>query len=136
MPPSLNLSSFLRAGAGLTGVVISGEAFALLVGMHLLSGRGNTWPSFKNDFLLGVDFVTGACLIYLAATNALLRPSNLLNLVLAVALLAHGYREGEYWLHLANKFCANPPLFVVNNVKLVGLLVISSIALGVKSGWF
>ena len=40
------------------------------------------------------------------------------------ALLVHVYRDWEYLAHSANQFCLNLPLFVVNNVKLAGLLSI------------
>lgn len=43
--------------------------------------------------------------------------------LVSLALLTHAYREWEYLARAANPFCANRPLFVVNNLKLIGLLV-------------
>jgi hypothetical protein len=35
------------------------------------------------------------------------------------------YREWEYLARASNPFCANAPLFVVNNLKLAGLLAVA-----------
>jgi hypothetical protein len=45
-----------------------------------------------------------------------------LALLVGLALLTHGYRDWEYVARASNPFCANAPLFVVNNLKLAGLL--------------
>jgi hypothetical protein len=44
-----------------------------------------------------------------------------------ISVVAHGYREWEYLVGAANPFCANAPLFVLNNLKLIGLLVIAGL---------
>jgi hypothetical protein len=119
--------TLFRIGLFLTGLLIAGEAFALLVGMYFLSERGNPWISFKNGFLLVMDLITGAGLIYLASTDEIISsPKSIgIALILILAILAHGYREWEYLAGTTNKFCANIPLFVLNNVKLISLSVIS-----------
>jgi hypothetical protein len=109
----------------LTGAVVAGEALALLVGMHLLSESDNAWLSAKNDFFLALDILAGLGLLYLAlAHRGPAWPYALYSLA-GLALLTHGYREWEYLARAANPFCANLPLFVVNNLKLAGLLAVA-----------
>ena len=55
--------TWLRPLTLVTGILIAGEALALLVGMHLLSGSGNTWVSAKNDRLIGLDIIACAFLL-------------------------------------------------------------------------
>jgi hypothetical protein len=111
----------------LTGLVIAGEALALLVGMHFLSERNNPWISLKNDLLFALDILTGSALI--ASSLRTGNPGNpIFWVALGLALLAHIYRDWETLSHAANPFCLNLPLFVVNNVKLVGLLSIILLA--------
>ena len=50
--------------------------------------------------------------------------------LVGLALLTHGYRVWEYLARASNPFCANAPLFIVNNLKLVDLLVVA--VLGVR----
>jgi hypothetical protein len=108
----------------LTGLVIAGEAFALLVGMRFLSEGHNPWISFKNDLFLVLDIVAGLGLVYVAlAHRGSGWPYALYSLV-GLALLTHGYREWEYLAGSSNAFCANVPLFIVNTVKLVGLVAV------------
>ena len=129
----MNTPDLFRIGVVLTGLVILGEALALVVGMHFLSEQGNPWNSLKNDLLLGVDIVTGVGLITLsfAITNAQMSKFDLLYFVAALALLAHGYRAWEYLTRAANRFCINLPLFAVNNIKLAALtaMMVSAIVL-------
>jgi hypothetical protein len=118
----------------LTGMVIAGEALALLLGMHLLSEGGNPWISFKNDLSLVLDIVVGLGLVYLAlAHRGAAWPYALYSLA-GLALLTHGYREWEYLAGAGNAFCANTPLFVVNNLKLVGLVAVLFLGRGLGSG--
>jgi hypothetical protein len=123
----ISIMDILQIGLILISIVIIGEAFALLVGMHFLSGRSNSWISFKNDFLLAVDIITGAGLIYFATTHVIISPLKFMDItfILILAISTHGYREWEYLADVINKFCANIPLFIFNNVKLITLIVIS-----------
>jgi hypothetical protein len=86
--------------------------------------------------LAGIFAHTGDSWFWLAGLGlvwlALFRPGRhplLLFCLAAVALLAHGYRLWEYLAHSPNPFCANFPLFTVNNIKLLGLLLIVILAL-------
>ncbi len=121
----MNHMAFSRFGAGLMGLVIAGEAVALFVGMHILSERSNPWICWKNDFLLGVDILTGTGLLYFAVVNGRTTPSYLVYLLIALALLTHGYRAWEHQANVPHRFCTNMPLFVFNNIKLLGLLAIT-----------
>ena len=40
-------------------------------------------------------------------------------------VLTPGYREWGYLARASNPFCANAPLYVVNNLKLAGLLAVA-----------
>jgi hypothetical protein len=117
--------TWVKVLAILTGIVIAGEALALVVGMHLLSPGDNPWISPKNDLFLGLDIVTGVGLVVVAAMNRGSEASGVFYVLVASALVTHGYREGEVLAHARNAFCANVPLFAVNSLKLVGLLVIA-----------
>ncbi len=121
----MNNMAFFRFGTGLIGLVIVGEAVALFVGMHILSERSNPWICWKNDFLLGVDILTGTGLLYFAVVNSRLNPFHLVSLFIVLALLTHGYRAWEYQANVSHGFCVNVPLFVFNNIKLLGLLAIT-----------
>jgi hypothetical protein len=123
----MSLPQILRGGTLLTGLVILGEAVALLVGMHVSSERDNPWISVKNDVLLLADLLTGAGLIYLALTQETLSRSALFYSITALALLAHGYREWEYAANALNKFCLNAPLMIVNTVKLTGVFILMAL---------
>lgn len=116
----------------LIGLVVAGEALAPLVGMHLLSEGNNPWISVKNDLFLVLDIVSGLGLAYLALAGRGAAWPYVLYALVGLALLTHGYREWEYLARAGNSFCANAPLFLVNNLKLVGLVAIH--ALGVLLG--
>jgi hypothetical protein len=106
----------------LTGLVVAGEALALLVGMHLLSEGDNAWISAKNDLFLALDIVAGLGLVYLALAHRGAAWPYAFYCLAGLALLTHGYREWEYLIRASNPFCANAPLFVVNTLKPAGLL--------------
>jgi hypothetical protein len=112
----------------LTSTVVAGEALALLVGMHLLSEGDNSWISVKNDLFLALDIVAGLGLVYLALAHRGTAWPYALCFLVSLALLTHGYREWEYLARASNPFCANAPLFVVNNLKLAGLLAVAASA--------
>jgi len=49
-----------------------------------------------------------------------------------ISPVAHRYREWEYVVRADNAFCANGPLFAVNSVKLIGLLLAAVGAVGLS----
>lgn len=107
-----------------TGLFIAGEALALLVGMHFSSESDKSWISVKNDLFLALDILAGLGLVYLALAHRGVVWTYAFYFLTGLALLTHGYREWEYLAGTDNAFCANTPLFVVNNLKLAGLVVI------------
>jgi hypothetical protein len=108
----------------LTGLALAGEALALVVGMHVLSPGDNPWVSLRNDLLLGLDVVAGVGLVIVAANRGGPLASSIFYALVCTAMVTHGYREWEVLARAGNAFCANAPLFAVNTVKLVGLLLI------------
>jgi hypothetical protein len=125
-------SASLRALTMLTGIVVAGEALALAVGMHILSPGGNRWISPKHDLFLVLDVVVGLGLVLVAAMNR--RISGILYVLVFLPIVAHGYREWEYLVRYGNAFCANAPLFVLNNLKLIGLLVVAGSVVWLSPG--
>jgi hypothetical protein len=111
----------------LTGLTMAGEALALLVGMHIPSAGDNPWISVKNDLLLALDIVAGLGVPYLLMGRR--GAPYALYFLVSLAVLTHGYRVWEYLARAGNPFCANLPLFVVNNLKLAGLLFIAVLGL-------
>jgi hypothetical protein len=112
----------LHLGELLVGLAVAGEALALTAGMHLLSPRPNAWISVRNDLLLAVDVVTGAGLVWFAILDGANAQTSLLRVCLAAALLAHSYREWEWFANSDQRFCINGPLVAFNTLKLAGLL--------------
>ena len=43
--------------------------------------------------------------------------------LIALLLIAHNYREYEYFTDNSQKFCGNLPLFIMNDVKLTHLFI-------------
>jgi hypothetical protein len=122
--------TWIRILTLLIGLVIAGEALALVVGKHVLSPGDNPWVSLKNDLFLGLDVVAGVGLVIVAASrDGPLAPGIFYALVFT-ALVTHGYRDWEVLARASNPFCANAPLYAVNNVKLAGLLVIVGASIG------
>lgn len=114
-------STWFKVVTVLTGLVIAGEALALVVGMHILSPGNNPWISLKNDLLLGLDLIAGTGLIVLATVST--------GAYIPMVLFADFHRDYHTWISymgLAQPFCANVPLFAVNSLKLLGLLVVAA----------
>jgi hypothetical protein len=103
------------------GLVVAGEALALLVGMNL--PRPSEWSTLKNNGLALVDVVTGVLLVVLLFCWKDVLSSLLLHVLLITVVASHGYREWEYTANGPNRFCANVPLFVLNSIKLVGSML-------------
>ena len=102
----------------ITGLIIGGEAIALLIGMYFFSEKPNYWLNMKNLALLITDIISGIFLVFY-----FLKGVNDLKLVvyffIGIILLSHGLRTYEYWVGTNNTFCFNVPLFIVNNIKLL-----------------
>lgn len=98
------------------GLVVTGEALALLVGMNLPSPGLSTWSTFKNNGLVLIDVITGIMIIYFSWRKDI--DNSIYQIVILLILILHSYRSWEYIYHPFNMFCVNLPLFIVNNVKL------------------
>jgi hypothetical protein len=109
-----------------TGITISGEALALLVGMTLLSPQPNPWVIPINLFWLGLDILCGAGILILAfLPGGGLAGQPVLMGITLVSLGAHLYRDWEFFTnHTSSRFLVNTPLFAVNNLRLLGLFII------------
>jgi hypothetical protein len=125
-------TGLLKVVSILIGALIAGEALALMIGMHVLNTDPHPWISLKNDALAISDIIIGLGLIGigLMAGSASAIPFYSLS---ALAVLTHLYRGGEYLVGIRSAFCFNAPLFIVNNVKLVGALVILLVVLLMRS---
>jgi hypothetical protein len=120
----INLT-WIRILTVLTGLVVAGEALALVAGMHVLSPGDTPWVSLKNDLFLGFDVVAGMGLVILAASRGGSPAPGLFYALLFTASITHGYQEWEVLARVGHAFCANAPLFAVNTLKLAGLLLIA-----------
>jgi hypothetical protein len=103
-----------------TGILIVSEAILLLVGITILGPRPNKWNTMRNSNTLFIDIAFGALLIL----NAI--EINQFIQVSVIALLAtHAFREAEYFnLKNESRFLFNVPLFAINTVKLVSLVIL------------
>lgn len=115
-----------------TGLFIAGEALALLAGKHFSSEGDDSWISVKNNVFLALDILAGLGLVYLALAHQGGTWTYAFYFLVGLALLTHGYREWEYLAGTDNAFCANTPLFVVNNLKLVGLVAVLILGWGLR----
>jgi hypothetical protein len=122
---------FFRGITIITGVLIAGEALALLVGMYLLSPRPNPWIMGLHTFFIALDILCGAGLIYLCFNGATSTRDGLIFIIVLISAAAHVFRDWQYF-NTGREiiFLTNTPLFIFNNVKLIGLIVIGVITIG------
>ena len=59
-----NEKIFFWCGA-ILGLLVAGEALALLIGMNALSSENNAWTTTLNNTLAGIDVFTGVLLLLL-----------------------------------------------------------------------
>jgi hypothetical protein len=100
----------------LLGLLLIGEALALWAGMHWLSNGENGWTSFKNDFFLFVDILSGSLLLLGWALNL---SEIIFWVVFFIVVASHSFREYEYLTLQKKPFCSSLPLFIVNNLKII-----------------
>jgi len=119
----------MRVIIGLVGLVVLGEALALLVGLGMMSRWESPWLTQKNVIFLASDIFLGMFLVWggFQPSSGLGRIMVIAGLVLLV--VSHAYRTWAYAAGQLDPFCFNLPLFIVNNVKLTGLLGVSILAL-------
>ena len=125
---------FLKSASLVTGGLMAGEALYLLISMNFTQAN-NPWATPKNNWLAISDLIVGLGMVYQAQNNQQLYDSSTLYLYSGLATLTHTYRECEYCNDEENKFCANLPLFVINNVKLLGSFVVTGKVLALRVSW-
>lgn len=108
----------------LVSLVVAGEAAALAIGMHIFKKSQSPWISLKNDLLLAFDVVVGLVLIILATDAENFPQTFWFPLFVSIGLITHLYRIWEYLAGRQSSFCGSRPLFIVNNLKFLGLLLI------------
>ena len=108
----------------LISIVVAGEAAALAIGMHLVKKSASPWVSLKNDLLLALDVVVGLALILIAFQGEHLSQPILFPIFIIIGLITHLFRIWEYMAKRVSAFCGNRGLFMVNNLKFSGLLLI------------
>ncbi|MFW9921815.1 MAG: hypothetical protein ACFFDW_00815 [Candidatus Thorarchaeota archaeon] len=103
------------------GLLITGEALALIIGMNI-NTDGNEWLTTANYTLLAIDLVSG---ILIAALSFKLEKKKYLAVLfftLAVIVGSHIFRNIDFVTNPENHFVFNVPLLIFNNVKLLGAL--------------
>ena len=100
----------------LPGILLIGEAAALLVGTRILGKSSKPWILSKNYLLLFLDIFCGTMLIL---SESLKFPEIIFWIIFIVVLLSHAFREYEYCSLQKSPFCSNLPLFMINNIKMV-----------------
>ena len=100
----------------LLGILLVGEAAALLIGTCVLGKSGRPWISFKNILFLLLDILSGTMLLLSVLFKF---PEIIYWLIFIVVIFSHAFREYEYLALQKQPFCSNLPLFIVNNVKVV-----------------
>ncbi|MHC4944517.1 MAG: hypothetical protein ACYTG7_15985 [Planctomycetota bacterium] len=107
----------------ITGIIVTGEALILFLGMRVFIEKENPWVCVKNDVLMALDALLGGAMIYLALAGEGPESGRFIAvIILALATLLH--REWEYLVQRKNPYCKNIPLFVVNCIKLAGLFLV------------
>jgi hypothetical protein len=104
------------------GLVVVNEVFALLIGMSIV---GNTsLLTIEHYAMLLIDIITGLCIIYIVFMNKLnFHQSVYYYIIILAIIVSHFWRDLETLLNVENEFLGNSPLFIVNNVKLIGFII-------------
>jgi len=103
-----------------TGSLILGEALALIIGAGIFIKPRPLWLNQKNFAFLADDIFFGIILL-LCALDILKAPWIFWVSIIST-FLSHVWRDAEYVAKFPNRFCANAGLFLVNNLKLLGLI--------------
>jgi len=97
----------------------------LLIGMYVISKKQNEWKTRFNTNTLLIDIAFGTIIIFNAIENM---PYKVVAIV--VLIITHLYREIEYFYkEKKNRFIFTLPLFIVNTIKLIGLIVLFMIVI-------
>lgn len=102
-----------------TGLLLSGEALALFIGLFLIKKGDVLWNTKRNRLFLTSDFLAGIIL----GANYIFHYFPIFQFVVGImvilSIVVHFKRTTEFLLKKNNAFCFNKALFWVNNLKLV-----------------
>lgn len=101
--------------------LVAGEAIALMLGMALSGSEKRSWLLNRNLLWLITDLVAGAGLCWLVWDFH--EHYTLIWILVSILSLSHAWRFMEVLLAWPGAFCFNTALYIVNNLKLVGLLL-------------
>ncbi|MBD3405326.1 MAG: hypothetical protein GF411_04205 [Candidatus Lokiarchaeota archaeon] len=102
------------------GLVVAGEAIALFLGSSLSGFERQTWQTIPNITFLVFDIITGVAIVFLTiAKKELTNYPLVLSTFIVVIIITHLLRDIEFLIDTVEKFIANTPLLVVNNLKLI-----------------
>ncbi len=104
----------------ITALIIFVEALALFVGMEFFS-ETKVWLNTKNNILLLTDILIGFAFLFIFIYIKEYLDTVLVVVLTVISLVAHSFREIEYFVEAENKFCFNLPLFIINTIKIIGL---------------
>lgn len=104
----------------LMGILVVGEAILLLIGMYVINKKQNEWKTRFNTNTLLIDIAFGMIILFNAIENMPYK-----EVAIVVLIITHLYREIEYFYkEKKNRFIFNFPLFIVNTIKLIGLIAL------------
>ena len=104
----------------LLGILIVGEAILLFIGLYLLDKTKAEWKTNFNTNTLLMDIAFGVIIVF----NAF-EPMTFIWIAVLALLITHLYREAEYFYKdKKTRFLFNPPLFILNSIKLLGLVLL------------
>lgn len=116
--------SALQVVTLIVGIIVAGEATALAIGIHIVKKSDSPWVSLKNDLLLALDVVVGLVLILMVFGSEKFPPPVWFPIFVSIGLITHIFRIWEYLSDRTSSFCGNRSLFILNNLKFVGLLLV------------
>jgi hypothetical protein len=112
----------------LSGLLVFGEALALLTGMFVVQKGASPWLTASNRMFLLIDLSAGMCMLLAGLHILSISAGYWMLVVLLASIASHIYRDWEFLQGAPNAFCGNRNLFLFNNLKLV-ILVISLLVL-------
>jgi hypothetical protein len=104
----------------LLGLIIVGEGIMLLIGIYGISKNQNEWKTRFNTNTTLLDIAFGIIIIFNAIENMPFKV-----VAIGVLIITHLFREIEYFYkEKKNRFIFNLPLFIINTIKLIGLILL------------
>lgn len=105
----------------LVGLVLFGEALALVIGVLWVKKGNSSWNTSRNRRYLISDLAAGLILMLHYFLEYQVWFMYVIGVFLVISIVSHFSRTIEYLFKIHHKFCANKALFHVNNLKLVFL---------------